>query len=158
MIESIKVQDFVGPLAEWLRAQSDAHSQQENCYVHEFASALKRSNVATPVGIALVWSEATDGIAAKIRHLELPVEYQRATFARMAIAVFPADFAAEATRLVRNEPKRASDPTLERIADALECLALGAMAVAPNSDKSREFLDVAGGAAVRVMANAARSK
>ncbi len=141
MIESIKVQDFVGPLAEWLREQSEAHSQQENCYVHEFASALKRSNVATPVCMALVWSEATDGIAAKIRHLELPVEYQRATFARMAYSVFPADFAEEATRLVRNEPKRGSDPTMERIADALECLALGSV-VGSNSFTTNESFNL----------------
>ncbi len=153
MVESIKVQDFVGTLAEWVRAQSDAHSQQENCYVHEFASALKRSNVATPVGIALVWSEATDGIAAKIRHLELPVEYQHATFERMAYSVFPAAFAEEATRLVRNEPKRGSDPTMERIADALECLALGSVVGSNSFSTNESFALIALQAIARVRAS-----
>lgn len=162
MIEAMNAADAVEALDKWMQEYELVLSLNELSYVREFTAYLKSKGdkgKVTPVGATLAWTAAELMVAKNTNAYTLSsVEALHATFERMAYSVFPADFAAEATRLVRNEPKRASDPTLERIADALECLALGAMAVAPNSDKSREFLDIAGGAAVRVMANAARPK
>ena len=156
MNDTVNAVETEARVREWYRDERNGVSRDETGLVASFCVVMLRDQkLLSTIAVASMWrlAVAPDRVVST-----LPTESLHATFERMAYSVFPADFAAEATRLVRNEPKRASDPTLERIADALECLALGAMAVAPNSDNSREFLDVAGGAAVRVMANAARSK
>ena len=156
MNDTVNAVETEARVREWYRDERNGVSRDETGLVASFCVVMLRDQkLLSTIAVASMWrlAVAPDRVVST-----LPTESLHATFERMAYSVFPADFAAEATRLVRNEPKRASDPTLERIAAALECLALGAMAVAPNSDKSREFLDVAGGAAVRVMANAARSK
>jgi hypothetical protein len=124
MVETVNAADAVEALDKWAREQERVLSLQEMEYVGAFRRIFKGSNHLTPVGMMLVWSQATRSVAETIPGLMLPIESQFATFARMASAVFPADFAAEATRLVRNEPKRASDAVLERIGDALECIAV----------------------------------
>ena len=156
MNDTVNAVETEARVREWYRDERNGVSRDETGLVASFCVVMLRDQkLLSTIAVASMWrlAVAPDRVVST-----LPTESQHATFERMAYSVFPAAFAEEATRLVRNEPKRGSDPTMERIADALECLALGAMAVAPNSDKSREFLDVAGGAAVRVMANAARSK
>lgn len=153
MIEAVNVQDFVGVLDKWAREQERFLSLHEMEYVGAFRRIFKGSNHLTPVGMMLVWSQATRSVAEKIPGLMLPTESQHATFERMASAVFPAAFAAEATRLVRNEPKRASDPTMERIADALECLALNTVMMNKGFATDNAFGDIAIRTIGRVQAN-----
>ena len=125
MIEAVNAADAVDALDKWMREYEGVIAIECMAYVREFRRYLATKSEATPVDVALSWDAASAHVEDGKHYYQIPPEgAMHATFERMAYSAFPAAFAAEATRLVRNEPKRASDPTLERIADALECLAL----------------------------------
>lgn len=156
MVETVNAASAVEALDKWTQEYELVLSLNELAYVREFTLYLKskgdKGNV-TPVGATLAWAAAGLMVAKDTHAYTLPVESQYATFERMAYSVFPAAFAAEATRLVRNEPKRASDPTLERIADALECLALGSIVGNKSFTTNDAFALIALQAIARVRAS-----
>ncbi len=152
MVDTVNAAGAVEALDKWVREYEGVIAIECMAYVREFRSYLATKSEATPVTVVLSWDAASVRAEDGKHYYQIPTdEALFATFERMAYSVFPADFAAEATRLVRNEPKRASDPTLERIADALECLALatGSLREESNPKSFRVALD---GAMRRVIA------
>jgi hypothetical protein len=122
MVETVNAAEAEERVRAWYRDERNGVSREETGLVASFCVVLVRGEkLLSAIAVASMWRLATnpDRVIST-----LPTESRYATFERMAYSVFPADFAAEAARLVRNEPKRDRNPTLERIADALECIAL----------------------------------
>ena len=153
MNDTVNAVETEARVREWYRDERNGVSRDETGLVASFCVVMLRDQkLLSTIAVASMWrlAVAPDRVVST-----LPTESLHATFERMAYSVFPADFAAEATRLVRNEPKRASDPTLERIAAALECLAL---ATDRNRAHLNGMLDEYDIASEIVAENSARSK
>ena len=151
MNDTVNAAETETRVREWYRDERNGVSRDETGLVASFCVVMLRDQkLLSTIAVASMWrlAVAPDRVVST-----LPTESQHATFERMASAVFPADFAAEATRLVRNEPNRASDPVMERIAAALECLALNTVMMNKGFATDKAFGDIAVRAIGRVQAN-----
>lgn len=108
-------------------------SEEQRILLGHYCHILARQKYVEPVAANVLWNEArrTHYEATKSN---LSSAEKNATFARIVDACFPADFA-RAVMDIANPPAVAPpvDPTMVRVAEALECIALIADAMCAKS-------------------------